>query len=345
MTAQAGTAPAASRTFGAAVLALVRSPWARLAGRRLASAIPVLWGVTFLTFGAINLLPGNAARELLGANATPGEVAALTRKLHLNEPFWVRYGHWLGGVLTGHLGASLTSGQPVSSTLAQRLPVTFELLLYAFVVSVFLAVAVAVLAASNPGGLSDRVSMLISMAGLSIAPYVLALVLVLIFAVQLRVLPAIGYVPLSQGIGGNIKSLTLPAFSIGFPLFCFNTRLLRADIVEQMTSEDYVVTARAKGVPPWQVLVRHALRNSLFGFLTVVGLNLGALIGTTVIVEQIFSLPGIGQALLQAITVRDVPVIEALVLVFALVVVLANLLTDLAYAVLDPRIRYGRTTS
>jgi peptide/nickel transport system permease protein len=187
--------------------------------------------------------------------------------------------------------------------------------------------------------------MVASMAGLSIAPYVLGLVLIYIFAVRLRILPALGYESLSQGIAGNIRSLTLPAISLGLPIACFYTRLLRSDLVEQMQGEDYVVTARAKGIGPWQVLTRHALRNSLFGLITVIGLNLGTLIGAAVIIEQIFSLPGIGQVLLQSINNRDVIVVEAVVLVFAFIVVLASLATDLLYAVLDPRIRYGHSAA
>jgi peptide/nickel transport system permease protein len=319
--------------------------WGNLVGRRLLAAIPVLWGVTFLTFVVLNQLPGDAATELLGANATPAEVHQLEVKLHLNEPFWVRYGHWFGGLFTGHLGTSLTSGQDVTTILGQRVPVTAELLLYAFVISVGFAVAVAVLAARKPNSVADRVSMVISMVGLSAAPYVLALVLIYVFAVRLQVLPAIGFVPVSAGLGGNIRSLTLPAIAIGFPLFSFYTRLLRADIVEQMEREDYIVTARAKGVRPWRVLVRHALRNSLFGLITIVGLNLGTLVGAVVIIEPIFSLPGVGQVLLQSISDRDVPVVEGIVAVFAVVVVVANLLTDVLYAVLDPRIRYGRAAS
>jgi peptide/nickel transport system permease protein len=347
MTAEAGAAPAGSAAqrgpAGPAARAVLASPALRLLGRRLLAAIPVLWGVTFLTFAVMNVLPGDAAQQLLGANATPAQVHALEVKLHLNEPFWARYGNWLGGVATGHLGSSIQSGQSVTSTLAQRLPLSIELLAFAFIISIGVAVPVAVLAARKPGGLTDRLSMVISMLGLSIAPFVMALLLVLLFAVTLRWLPAIGYVSLSQSVGGNIKSLVLPAISIGFPLACVYTRLLRSDIVEQMQNEDYVITARAKGITPWQVLVRHALRNSAFGLITLIGLNLGTLVGALVIIEQIFSLPGIGQVLFQAINSRDVPVVEAVVLIFALVVVLANLLTDLLYAVLDPRIRYGRT--
>lgn len=183
--------------------------------------------------------------------------------------------------------------------------------------------------------------MVFSMSGLSIAPYVLALLLVWVFAVKLNVLPAIGWVPPDQGLGQNIRSLTLPAISIAIPLMCFYTRLLRADLLEQLYGEDYVVTARAKGAGPWAVLMRHTLRNSVFGLITVIALNLGTLLGVTVIIEDIFGLPGIGHELLSAISNRDTPVVEGAVLVFAVVVVLANLLADLLYSALDPRVRYG----
>jgi len=314
----------------------------RLIGKRLLAAIPVLWGVTLLTFLVVNVMPGDAAQQLLGADATEAQVQELRQELDLDEPLVERYVDWLGGAVTGDLGSSLASDQPVTDTLAERLPVTFELIGFAFILSVGLTIPVAVLAAHKPGSILDRISMVVSMAGLSVAPYVLALVLIYVFALQLAWLPAIGFVPLGESVGENIRSLTLPAISIGFPLFCFYTRPLRADVLEQMQGEDYVVTARAKGIGPWRVLLRHALPNSLFGLLTIVALNLGTLIGATVIIEQIFSLPGIGQTLLAAINNRDVVVVQAVVLVLAVVVVLANLIADLLYAVLDPRIRYER---
>lgn len=313
----------------------------RLALRRLVIAVPVLWGVTALTFAVISVLPGNAAQQLLGAQATPQQVHQLEIQLGLQKPPVQRYGEWLGGVVTGNLGRSIANGQPVTTIIGQRLPVTLELVLFAIGVSLALTVPVALLAARRPGGLADRFSMAVSMLGLSMANYVLALLLVLVFAVRLPVFPAIGFVPLGDNVLGNLRSLTLPAVAIGFPLFCFYTRLLRADLVDQM-QEDYVVTARAKGVSPWRVLVRHALRNSLFGLLTIVGINLGTLIGATVIIEQIFGLPGLGQAFIQAINTRDVTVIEGVVLVLATAVVAANLMTDVLYAALDPRIRYGQ---
>ena len=321
------------------------SPGLRLAGRRVLAALPVLFGVTLLTYVVMNLLPGDTAQILLGANATPAEIHQLSVQLHLNEPFWVRYGGWLGGVLHGNLGTSLTSGENVTTILGARLPVTVELLLYAFVASIVLAVLLAVLAARKPNGIADRFSMTVSMMGLSIAPYVLAPVLVYFFAIKLNWFPAIGYTPLSQNPAENIRSLTLPAAAIGFPLFAVYTRLLRADIVEQMQREDYIVTARAKGVPPWRILIRHALHNSLFGLITLVALNLGTLIGAAAIIEPIFSLPGVGAILIQSINDHDVPVIEGIVVVFGVVVVVANLAADLLYAALDPRIRHERSPS
>jgi peptide/nickel transport system permease protein len=342
--APSGAGAASNPLFGA-VRKVTRSPSLRVISRRVLAAIPVLWGVTFFTFIMMNLLPGDAAVALLGANATPQQVHALEIRLHLNEPFFVRYWHWFSGVLTGNFGTSVTSGQNVTTILAQRLPVTFELVLYAFIISIVFTVPVALLSARKPGGIVDRISIFISMAGFSIPGFVLALLLILVFAVKLGVLPAIGFVPISQSLGANLRSLTLPAVSIGFGLFCGNTRFLRADIIEQSLSMDYVLTAKAKGAGPWRVLVRHVLRNSLLGIITLVGLQMGTLIGGTVIIEQIFSLPGIGQGLLVAINDRDVVLVEAVVLVFAACVVLANLITDLLYTVIDPRIRYGSASN
>jgi peptide/nickel transport system permease protein len=323
---------------------LAGSPTLQFIIRRLLAAIPVLFGVTFLSFVVMNSLPGDAAQELLGASATPSEIHQLEVKLGINKPFLTRYWDWLHNAVIGHLGHSLSSGQSVGSILGSDLPVTFELVGFAFLISLALAVPIALLSARKPNGVADRVSMMFSMAGLSVAPYVLALVLIYVFAVKLNVLPAIGWVPPGQSISQNIRYLILPAVSIGLGLLCFYTRLLRADLLEQMQGEDYVVTARAKGVRPWRVLSRHALRNSLFGLITVVALNLGTLLGFTVVIEDIFGIPGIGHELLQAIDNRDIPVIEGIVFVFAVIVVLLNLAADVLYSVLDPRIRYGRPT-
>jgi peptide/nickel transport system permease protein len=320
---------------------LAASPMLRFLGRRILVAIPVLWGVTFLTFVVVNHLPGNAAQQLLGINATKVEVHQLSAKLGLDQPLLTRYGDWLHDLVTGSLGHSLASGQSVTSILGSDLPITFELLAFAFIISLGLAVPIALLAARRPNGIFDRVSMVLSMAGLSIANYILALVLVYFFAVKLNWLPALGWVPPGKSLVGNIKTLTLPAVSIAVSLLCFYTRLLRADLVQQLRGQDYVTTARAKGVGPWRIILHHALRNSVFGLITAVALNLGTLLGVTVIIEQIFGLPGIGHELLSAITSRDVPVVEGAVFVFGLIVVLANVLADVLYATLDPRVKYG----
>ena len=287
----------------------LRSSLFRLAVRRLLTAIPVVLGVTFLGFTVLNLLPGDAAQALLGADATPAEVAKLSQQLHLDQPFFTRYWNWLTGALSGHLGSSLGSGQQVTTILAQRLPVTFELVLYAFIISLLIAIPVATFAARKPGGIFDSITTFIALVGLSVAPYILALLLILLFAVKLSWFPALGWTPVSGGLGSNLRSLTLPALALGFPIGCFYTRLLRADVLEQL-DEDYVVTAHAKGLPGWRVLMRHATPNSMFGLITVVALNVGTLLGGTVIVEQIFGLPGIGEELFQAIQTRDFPVLE-----------------------------------
>jgi peptide/nickel transport system permease protein len=324
-----------------ALPAVLGSPAVRLAVRRLLLAVPIVLGVSILTFLVLNLIPGNAAQQLLGAEATPDQIKQVEHQMGLDRPPVERYLGWLSAAVRGDLGRSLVSRQPVTDVLGDRLAVSGEVVGLAFLISLGLAIPLALVAARWPNRLVDRVSIVVSTTGLSIANYVFALLLVLLFAVQLAWFPAIGYVSLSKSVGGNLHSLVLPAFAIAFPLFCFYTRFLRSDLVDQMRSEDYVMTARAKGLGPWQVLLRHAFRNSAFGLITIVGLNLSALIGATVIIEQIFSLPGIGQLLLQAINTRDFVVVQACVIVFAIITVLANLVTDVLYAVLDPRIRYG----
>jgi peptide/nickel transport system permease protein len=255
----------------------------------------------------------------------------------------VRYWHWLANLFQGNLGMSLY-GQTVNHELATYLPITLGMLAYALIASLVLAIGVAVLAARWPGGIADRISMAVSMLGLSTAPYAFAFILIVVFAVKLNIFPVGSNITISNP-GDFFKAATLPAASLGFPLFAVYTRLLRLDLVEQLRREDYIVSARAKGLAPWRVLIVHALRNSLFTLITVVGLNLGTLIGAAAIIESIFSLQGIGNDLIMSISNHDIPVIEGIVLVFALITVLGNLAADLLYAVLDPRIRYGRATS
>ena len=322
---------------------LTGSPGLRMVGRRLLAAIPVLIGVTFVTFAVLSALPNDTAQAILGLNASASAVAALNHTLGLDQPFWERYWHWLVNVLHGNFGTTV-EGASVNHELAIHVPTTLELLLYALVVSVVLAIIVATLAARRPNGIADRLSLVVSMLGLSTAPYVFAFLLIIVFAVKLNWFPVLSG-PVGDTPASFFKNLTLPACAIGFGLFAIYTRLLRADLVEQMQREDYIVTAKAKGVAPWRVLMRHALRNSMFNLITVIGLNLGGLVGAAAIIETIFQVQGIGNDLLTGISNHDAPLVEGITLVFALVTVLGNLLADLAYAILDPRIRYGSSTS
>jgi peptide/nickel transport system permease protein len=318
------------------------SPALRMVGRRLLALIPVLIGVTFLVFAIMSALPNDTAQAILGLHASASAVAALNHTLGLDQPFWQRYWHWLDGVLHGNLGTTL-EGQSVNHEIAIHVPTTMLLLGYALVVSVLLAVIMATLAARRPNGIMDRISATISMLGLSTSPYVFAFLLIILFAVKLTWFPVLSG-PVT-GPASFFKNLTLPACAIGFGLFAIYTRILRADLVDQMQREDYIVTAKAKGVAPWRVLIRHALRNSSFTLITVVGLNLGGLVGGAAIIETIFEVQGIGNDFITGISNHDVPLVEGITLVFALVTVLGNLLADLLYAVLDPRIRYGRSPS
>ncbi|MBX6390129.1 MAG: ABC transporter permease [Frankia sp.] len=304
-------------------------------------AIPIMLGVSILTFWVLASIPGNAAQLQLGINATPEQIATLEKQLGLDQPAIQRYLDWLGGLLTGDLGRSSVSSQPVTSLIADRLPVSAELVGLAFVLSLAVSIPVALVSARRPGGIIDRIAMVIAATGQSIANYVLALLLVLIFAVKAGVLPAIGFTPISEDLGENLKGMVLPTLALAFPLMCFYTRFLRSDLVDQLQREDYVDTARAKGAGPWRVLLRHAFRNSSFGLITLVGLNVSVLIGVTVITEQIFAMPGLGQLLLQGINTRDFVVVQDLVILFAAITVVVNLIVDLLYVILDPRIRYG----
>jgi peptide/nickel transport system permease protein len=331
----------AQRSRESRLARLTGSPSLRLIGKRVLLAVPILLGVSVLAFWVLNLIPGSAAQQLLGADASQAQIRALEQQLGLDRPAPLRYLDWLSGAVTGDLGTSVVSGQPVTRMLGSHVAVSGELVLLAFLLSLGAAVPVALLAAFKPNGWFDRLSMLVSITGLSVANYVLALLLVLVFAVNLTIFPAIGFVPFSESPAGNLHSLLLPALGIAVPLFCMYTRFLRGDLVDQLQGEDYITTARAKGIGPWRVLLLHAFRNSSFGLITVVGLNLGTLIGSTVIIEQIFALPGLGQLMLQAINTRDYMVVQACVVLFAVITVAANLLADLLYAVLDPRIRYG----
>lgn len=317
------------------------SPLVRLIVRRVLVAVPLLFVISVLTFVLLEAMPGDPARVQAGMDASEAEVEAVRQRLGLDRPAPERYLSWLSGFVTGDLGRSSVSGQTVTSLLADRLPVTIELVALAFAISFAISLPLALLAARRPGGVVDRIVMVLSMAFLAVPNFVMAILLVLVFAVLLRFLPAIGFVPLEDGLVANLRSVILPVLALAIPIACFYTRFLRGDLVEQLRAADYVDTARAKGAGPWRVLWLHAFRNSSFGLLTLVGLNVGGLVGGTVIIEQIHAMPGMGMLMLQAVGSLDTAVVQACVFIFAAVAVLANLVVDVLYAVLDPRIRYG----
>ncbi len=317
---------------------MLRLRW--IAGRLL-NTIPVLLGVTLLTFFLLERLPGSAARQMLGPEATPAQVAALEKRLGLDRPATERYGHWVGAAVTGDLGQSMASRQSVAALLRERFAVTLQLVFCAIFLSLMVALPAAILAARYPDSLADRAMLTTSMAGLSVPGYVLALVLVLAFCVHLGWLPAIGYAPPADGLADNLRSLALPSLAIALPLAGLYLRVLRADLLQKLTQEEYVTAAIAKGAGPWRVILHHALRNSAVGVVTLVSLNLGVLLGGTVVIEQIFALPGLGQLLLQSVTIRDAPVMQGVVLVLGLSIVAANLACDLLCGWLDPRSVHG----
>jgi peptide/nickel transport system permease protein len=313
----------------------------RFVVRRVALLVPVLFVVTFFSYLLLDLLPGDPTIAILGPNATAERVAELREELRLDDPLPVRYVRWLGDLAQGDLGRSYLNRQPVAEALKQRIGVSVELLIASQVLALSIAVPLAIMAARRPGGILDRVSTAGAFGFLAIPNFVLAVILVLIFAVRLGWFPATGLPPFSRDPGGHLRSLVLPAFSLAMAELAVYLRLLRTDMIATL-QEDYILNARAKGMPGWYILLRHAFRPSSFSLLTVMGLNFGRLIGGALIIELIFSLPGMGSLAVQSIFSRDYLVVQGFVVVVAVGYVLINFAVDMIYAILDPRIRHAR---
>lgn len=313
----------------------------RLAFRRLVGLVVVMLGVTFLGFLVLNILPGSAADAILGANATGVAIKQLSQQLGLNQPVLDRYGQWLWHALHGNLGTSFVSGSSVSSSILARVPVTLELVIGGMALALLLAVPLALAAGWRAGGAADRAIAVLSAGALSIPNFVLALLLVLGLSVSLQLFPAEGFVPLGQGVASNFRTMTLPWLALGLPFFGIYCRLLRGEVADQLKNQEYVLAARALGLPEWKVMLRYVLRNALPGLVTVTAANFGTLVGTTVIIESIFALPGIGQLMLNSVVNKDEPMVQGLIVLLAIVVVVANLLADLAHRALDPRVANG----
>lgn len=302
--------------------------------------VPVALLVLLVAFSLIHLTPGNPAYTILGEQASRGAVAALDRRLGLDRPLLTQFLAYVGDVGRGDLGRSLTGGQSVSAMIVSRLPVTGELSGLAILLSLVIAVPAGVLSARRPHGWADSMARLLALAGATVPNFLLALLAVYLFAVSLGWFPSLGWAPLGAGVVPNLYHLALPATVLSLPLAAVTSRILRGELLEA-TAQPYVRTALAKGLSPHQVLVRHVMRNAALPVVTVLGLQVGALMGGVVITESIFSLPGMGQLLVTAIFDRDYPVLDGAVLAMAGFVITTNLIVDLLYTVLDPRIRVG----
>jgi len=308
---------------------------------RLVSTLPTLIGVSLLVFGVTYLIPGDPARMMAGNEASPDAVEQIRKNMGLDQPFWVRYGLWLANMLQGNLGDSYFSKQTVAHLVAGALPVTLELTVLALLVALIIAVPTAIVSAVRVGSWFDVGAAGISFVGLSIPGFWLGIMLIYLFAVQLRWLPAGGFQPIEKGIGANLQSMILPAIALGTFASTQLMRYLRASLLDVLHA-DYVRTARAKGLREWAVLIRHAVRNALIPFATVLGVQMGYLLGGTVITESVFALPGMGRLVLTSVQNRDYQVVTGIIFLIAAAFVLINLLVDLLYPVLDPRVRLGQ---
>jgi peptide/nickel transport system permease protein len=309
--------------------------------RKLPWLIGTLLAVSFFTFMLVSLLPGDPAVMILGAGGvSPEAVAQIRLELGLDRPLLVRYFDWLGSALSGDLGRSPMTGQAVMDAILSRLPVTIQLGVMAIVIALLLAIPLAMLSAYMAGGRVDRVISGAGFALMSVPGFMMAIFLILIFAVGLGWFPATGWIPLSVSPIENLRSAILPAMSLAMIELALYMRLLRTDLISTL-QQDYITLARAKGLPNWRIMTRHALRPSSFSLMTVVGLQLGGVISGAIIIEEIFALPGVGRLLYQSILQRDLLMVQGIVLFIATAYVLVNFLVDLCYSLLDPRVRYA----
>jgi ABC-type dipeptide/oligopeptide/nickel transport system permease component len=299
--------------------------------RRLILTLPVLFGVATLVFSLIHLVPGDPAQAMLGDGASPEDIAQLRTRLGLDRPLVEQYGRYLKGLVQGDLGTSLRTQQPVTTQIAERLPATAELASAAMLVAVALALPLGLIAAVWRGTWVDQSAMGLALVGISVPGFWLGPLLALIFAVELGWLPVSGR--------GTMAHLVLPAITLGSALAAILARMTRASVLEELR-EQYVVAARARGASRVRAVVVHALRNSLIPVVTILGLQLGAVLTGSIITETIFSWPGVGRLLIQSINFRDYPMVQGCILLIAVTYVTMNLLTDLVYGWLDPRIRF-----
>ncbi len=308
--------------------------------RRLGSMLATMLVVGIVVFFIIRAIPGDVTSALLGQDASPEQVEALRQRLSLDSPVPAQFAAWLGSIVTGDFGESSYMRMPVLQAIAQRIEPTGMLTLFASVVAVLLGLGLGVIAAVRHNTVVDYAVMFIAMLGLSLPTFWLGLLMIMLFAVYLKWLPAAGYVPLAESPVATLRYLVMPAVALGFSQAAVIARMTRASMLDTMR-EDFIRTARSKGLPSRRVVLRHGLRNAMMPILTVIGLSIATMAGGVVVTETVFNIPGAGRLVIESVQRRDYPVIQGSVIAVAFVFALVNLLVDLSYLGLDPRVRYS----
>ncbi len=307
--------------------------------RRVLATLPVVVIVALFVFSLLYIAPGDPAAVIAGDQASPEDVEKIRKGLGLDRPFYIRFGEWSWRILHGDLGTSMFTALPVTQLIGQRLEPTLSLMLVTLLFAIVVAVPLGVLAAWKVGTWIDRVVMAFAVVGFSVPVFVVGYVLAYVFALQFEWLPVQGYTPFAKGFWPWLENLILPAIALGFVYIALIARITRAAMLEVL-SQDYIRMARAKGLGQWTILFLHALKNAAIPIVTVIGIGIALLIGGAVVTESVFAIPGLGRLTVDAILRRDYPVIQGIVLMFSFVYVLVNLVIDILYTVLDPRIRY-----
>jgi len=307
--------------------------------RRILATIPVMAVVALFVFSLLYIAPGDPAAVIAGDQATPDDVARIRASLGLDRPFLIRFGEWSWQILHGDLGTSIFTNLPVTQLIGQRVEPTLSLPLCTLIIAVALAVPLGVIAAARVSTWVDRTVMGFSVLGFSVPVFVIGYVLIYVFAIELAWLPVQGYQRIGAGVGGFLERLILPSITLAVVFVALIARITRASVLEVLNA-DHVRTARAKGLGELPVLLRHVLRNAAVPIVTVIGIGIAVLIGGVVVTESVYGIPGLGRLTVDAVLARDYPTVQAVILVFSVVYVLINLLVDLSYTVLDPRIRY-----
>ncbi|MGG4493953.1 ABC transporter permease [Brevibacillus reuszeri] len=310
--------------------------------KRIVSLLPVLFVVAIVDFIIIHLTPGDPASVMLGSQATEEELANLREQLGLTLPIYTRFFQWIIGILQGDLGWSIFMGMPVTEAISEHLGPTLSLTILAEIIAILFAIPLGIMAANRRGSWMDQSFMTFAMLGISLPSFWIGLNLILLFAVQFNWLPAAGYQPLSSGIVNHLKYLIMPAVSLGIMQGALIARMTRSSMLEVL-GENYIRTAEAKGLKMWIVTYKHALRNAFIPILTVIGLSFATLIGGAVVTETVFNIPGIGKLIVNSVLRRDYEVIQGTVLMIAAAYVFINLIVDILYAYIDPRVRYDKS--